>query len=176
MYTSKVKRCVLLWRCNFNNHNKLRLNSECSLYPPISISPPPTGRLLLHLFCLSVTFTRFQHWTLAEASVLFQKKLDCIIVPLPEPPPVIPQLNTHPGIDCAIKQKQYCTFLCTVCTDSSCGFGGRRGGSEVEKVDKVLRGEGHGATFWIIGCAGMVCVLREETSILNRFFFFCFIF
>lgn len=36
------------------------------------------------------------------------------------------------------------------------------GGSEVEKVDKVLGGERHGATFWIIGCAGMVCVLPEE--------------
>lgn len=34
--------------------------------------------------------------------------------------------------------------------------------SEVEKVDKVLRGEGHGATFWVVGCAGMVCVLRQR--------------
>lgn len=81
---------------------------------------------------------------------------------MPEPPPVIPHLNTHPGIDSAIKQKQYCTFLCTVCTVSSSGFGG--GGSEVEKVDKVLRGEGHGATIGVVGCAGMVCVLGKETK------------
>lgn len=38
------------------------------------------------------------------------------------------------------------------------------GGSEVEKVDKVLRGEGHGATIGVIGCAGMVCVLGKETK------------
>lgn len=37
-------------------------------------------------------------------------------------------------------------------------------GSEVEKVDKVLRGEGHGATFWVVGRAGMVCVLQKETK------------
>lgn len=35
-------------------------------------------------------------------------------------------------------------------------------GSEVEKVDKVLRGEGHGAALWVVGCAGMVCVLRNN--------------
>lgn len=39
-----------------------------------------------------------------------------------------------------------------------------RGGSEVEKVDKVLRGKGHGATFWVVGCAGMVCVLQKEAN------------
>lgn len=36
------------------------------------------------------------------------------------------------------------------------------GGSEVEKVDEVLRGESHSAAFWVVGCAGMVCVLRGE--------------
>lgn len=50
------------------------------------------------------------------------------------------------------------------------------GGSEVEKVDKVLRGEGHGATVWVVGCAGMVCVLGKETkthrSIFNLTFQF----
>lgn len=35
-------------------------------------------------------------------------------------------------------------------------------GSEVEKVDKVLRRKGHGATFWVVGRAGMVCVLPEK--------------
>lgn len=44
--------------------------------------------------------------------------------------------------------------------------------SEVEKVDEVLRGEGHGATFGIVSCAGMIRVLQTETketqpSILN---------
>lgn len=53
-------------------------------------------------------------------------------------------------------------------------------GSEVEKVDKVLRGEGHGATFWVVGRAGMVCVLQKETNkkkkTTNQYFFiFCFI-
>lgn len=60
-----------------------------------------------------------------------------------------------------LNKKQYCTFLCTVCTVSSSDLGSRAG-SEVEKVDKVLRGEGHGATFWVVGCAGMVCVLPEK--------------
>lgn len=50
-------------------------------------------------------------------------------------------------------------------------------GSEVEKVDKVLRGEGHGATFWVVGRAGMVCVLQKETKNktkqqINIFLFF----
>lgn len=62
-----------------------------------------------------------------------------------------------------LNKKQYCTFLCTVCTVSSSDLGSRAG-SEVEKVDKVLRGEGHGATFWVVGCAGMVCVLGRETK------------
>lgn len=35
-------------------------------------------------------------------------------------------------------------------------------GSELEKVNKVLRGEGHSAAFWVVGCAGMVCVLPEK--------------
>lgn len=40
-------------------------------------------------------------------------------------------------------------------------------GSEVEKVNKVLRVEGHGATVWVVGCAGMVCVLGKETKTHN---------
>lgn len=35
-------------------------------------------------------------------------------------------------------------------------------GSEFEKIDKVLRGEGHGAAFWVVGCAGVVYVLPEK--------------
>lgn len=34
--------------------------------------------------------------------------------------------------------------------------------SEVEKVDKVLRGERHGAAIRVVGCARMVCVLPEQ--------------
>lgn len=41
-------------------------------------------------------------------------------------------------------------------------FEGGVGGSEVEKVNKVLRVKGHSAAFWVVGCAGMVCVLPEE--------------
>lgn len=66
--------------------------------------------------------------------MIYQNKLDCIIVPLP---PVIPQLNTRPGIRCAIKEKQHCTSLCTVCTVSSSAL--EEGGSEVKEVDEVLR-------------------------------------
>lgn len=29
-------------------------------------------------------------------------------------------------------------------------------GSEVEQVDEILRGEGHGAVFWVVCCAGMI--------------------
>lgn len=36
------------------------------------------------------------------------------------------------------------------------------GVSKVEKVDKVLGGEGCGATFRVVGCARMVCVLPEK--------------
>lgn len=36
--------------------------------------------------------------------------------------------------------------------------------SEVEKVDEVLRGQGHGATFGIVGRAGMICVLGTKTK------------
>lgn len=51
---------------------------------------------------------------------------------------------------------------------SSSGFvGGVGGGSEVEKVDEVLRGKGHGAALWVVGCAGMVCVLGKETKTHN---------
>lgn len=88
--------------------------------------------------------------------MIYQNKFDCIIVPLP---PVIPQLNTHPGIHCAIKEKQHCTTLCTVCTVSSSGL---ERGSEVKEVDEVLRRERHGATFWVVCSAGMLCVLPEE--------------
>lgn len=35
-------------------------------------------------------------------------------------------------------------------------------GSEFEKIDKVLRGEGHGAAFWVVGCAGVVYILKEK--------------
>lgn len=43
--------------------------------------------------------------------------------------------------------------------------------SEVKKVNKVLRGERHSATFWVVGCARMVCVLRKETDVtINAFF------
>lgn len=36
--------------------------------------------------------------------------------------------------------------------------------SEVEKVDEVLWGERHSAALWIVGCAGVVCVLKRNHS------------
>lgn len=33
-------------------------------------------------------------------------------------------------------------------------------GSEVEQIDEILRGEGHGAVFWVVGCAGMILKTR----------------
>ncbi len=136
----------------------------------------PLSTALPTCLSLSVTFAHFQQWSLPGASALFEKKHDCIIVPLPEPPPASPQLNKQPGIHCAIKQKQYCTFLCTVCTVSSWGFFRRWGGSEIKKADEVLRWEGHGATFWVVGCAGMVCFLQKQKQAHNnQYSFFCLV-
>lgn len=42
-------------------------------------------------------------------------------------------------------------------------------GSEFEKIDKVLRGEGHGAAFWVVGCAGVVYILKEKKETLHEF-------
>lgn len=36
--------------------------------------------------------------------------------------------------------------------------------SEVEKVDKVLRVERHGAAIGVVGCARMVCVLQRRNK------------
>lgn len=41
-------------------------------------------------------------------------------------------------------------------------------GSEFEKIDKVLRGEGHGAAFWVVGCAGVVYILKEKKKKKHR--------
>lgn len=83
----------LLWRCNFKKENKTeneRLNS-CQLSVPFI--PRCTSSTALSTSFPLVTFTHFLRRTLPDASVLFQKKLDCVVVPLPEPPPAVPQLK-----------------------------------------------------------------------------------
>lgn len=90
---------------------KFRLNSVVLS----SAATPPAGHLVQHPFSSfffvphyyrphSINFGLNFFW----ASGLIKKKKkkkthDCIIVPLPEHPPVIPpQLDRHPGIVCAI--------------------------------------------------------------------------
>lgn len=155
---------------------KLRLSWLSWVFPLSTALPSSTHRPTAPtpLF-LSVTFTHFQQRALPGASVLFQKKHDCIIVPLPEPPPVIPQLNTHPGIACAIKQKQYCTFLCTVCTVSSSGFLVRRD----QKLKRLIKSWGErdmvqlsgllAVQGWFVSCQKKKKIKKHTT--INTIFF-----